>query len=306
MLIIRNPSHHFFKPGLALTIGNFDGVHLGHQKIIHEVKSSAAEKGLASAIMTFEPHPVSFLKPNQARDFRITSLAQKLKIFQQHQINRIILMRFDLKIAAMSAQDFIAEVLIKSLNVKHLSIGYDFTFGKNRQGNFKLLEQAAQQFDFELKEISAHKELEQICSSSLIRKFISEGKIIEANKFLGDNFKVCGLVNEGRKLGRQLGFPTANLSAHLQMIKPKFGVYRTRTFIASINQEFPSITNFGIKPTINHNSAPIFETHIPSFNGNIYGKKIEVKFLDFIREEKKFSSLEELKKQIAEDLLHIF
>ena len=153
MLIIRNPSSHFFKPGLALTIGNFDGVHLGHQKIINEVKNSAAEKGLASAIMTFEPHPVSFLKPNQARDFRITSLAQKLKIFQQHQINRIILLRFNHKIAAMSAQDFIAEILIKSLNVKHLSIGYDFTFGKNRQGNFKLLEQAAQQFNFELNEI---------------------------------------------------------------------------------------------------------------------------------------------------------
>ncbi len=305
MKIIRHLNQNS-RPALALTIGNFDGVHLGHRKIITEVKKIAKEKNLTSAILTFEPHPVSFLRPNQTKDFRITTLSQKLKIFQQQEINRVILLSFNQKMASLKAEDFIKEILVKSLNIKHLSIGYDFIFGKNREGNFKLLLEASKQFNFELEQISALEKSNQICSSSIIRKFISEGKITEANKFLDSNFIISGIVNEGRKLANQLGFPTANLATNPQMIKPKFGVYKTNVFIPSLNKKFSAITNFGVKPTIEKSILPLFETHILGFNQNIYGKKIEVELLDFIREEKKFESLDELKRQIKIDLNTFF
>lgn len=288
-------------PPLALTIGNFDGVHLGHSHIINQVKKIAKEKNLASAILTFEPHPIAFLRPERREDFRLTSLAQKLKIFAFEQIDYAIILPFNQKFSEISATDFVQRVLVEALNTKHLTIGYDFTFGKNREGNFKLLEG----LNLDLSEISPVKNSEQTCSSTTIRKFISEGKITAANQILGRNFSISGIVNEGKKLAAQLGFPTANLKAKPQIIKPKFGVYKTETFIPHLNKKFPSITNFGIKPTISENTSPLFETHIPNFSQNIYGKKIHVEFLDFIREEKKFASLDELKKQIAADVLSL-
>ena len=303
MKIIRflNKIPHTLPP-LALTIGNFDGVHLGHRQILNEVKKIAKEKNLASAILTFEPHPIAFLRPERPKDFRITGLAQKLRIFQNAGIDYLIILPFNQKLSEITAQNFIKEVLVEGLNTKHLIIGYDFIFGKNREGNFQLLEAESQNFNFALSEISAVKNLDQTCSSSAIRKLIAAGKIAEANQSLGKNFAVAGIVNEGRKLASQLGFPTANLAVKPQIIKPKFGVYKTTTFIPHLGKKFPSITNFGVKPTIAGNLSPLFETHILNFSQNIYSKKIVVEFLDFIREEKKFASLDELKKQIEVDV----
>ncbi|MBU6140065.1 MAG: riboflavin biosynthesis protein RibF [Proteobacteria bacterium] len=285
-----------------LTIGNFDGVHLGHSQIISQVKKIAKEKNLASAILTFEPHPIYFLRPEKPRDFRITSLAQKLEIFRQQEIDYVIILPFNQNFSEISAHDFAQKILSETLNAKHLVIGYDFTFGKNRQGNFRFLEN----FNFGLSEISPLKNSEQTCSSSLVRKFLCEGKIAEANQVLGRNFTIHGVVNEGRKLASQLGFPTANLIAKPHVIKPKFGVYKTQTFIPHLKKKFSSITNFGIKPTLQQSqNEPLFETHIADFSEEIYGKKIHVEFLSFIREEKKFSSLEELKIQIRRDLAQL-
>jgi riboflavin kinase/FMN adenylyltransferase len=306
MKIIRGLNHIANNlPPLALTIGNFDGVHLGHLKIIDEVKKIAKEKKLSSAILTFEPHPISFLRPEKACDFRITSLAQKLKIFSEADINYVITLPFNKNLSEILAQDFVQKILVEALNIKHLTIGYDFTFGKNREGNFKLLEE----FNFDLTEILPVKNHEQTCSSSVIRKLLNEGKIAEANKILGRNFTISGLVNEGKKLASQLGFPTANLITKPQLIKPKSGVYKTKTFIPFLKKEFLSITNFGLKPTpyalrLTPNAC-LFETHIPNFSENIYGKKIIVEFIDFIREEKKFASMKELREQIAEDIKKI-
>lgn len=303
MKLIRNLRSPL--PQLALTIGNFDGVHLGHLKIIGEVKKIAKEKKLSSAILTFEPHPISFLRPEKARDFRINSLAQKLKIFADAELDYVIILPFNKNFAEISAADFVQKILLKTLNLKHLTIGYDFTFGKNREGNLQMLKN----FNLDLSEISPLKNDEEICSSSVIRKLITEGKIAEANKMLGRNFMISGLVNEGRKLASQLGFPTANLATKPHLIKPKSGVYKTKTFIPSLKKEFPSITNFGTKPTpyalrLTPN-AYLFEIHIPNFSENLYGKKIIVEFIDFIREERKFVSLDELKVQIAQDIKKI-
>lgn len=288
-------------PPLVLTIGNFDGIHLGHQEIISRTKKIAKEKNLAAAILTFEPHPISFLNPNKPKDFKITGLAQKLRILRGQGIDYVVVLPFNRNFAEISANDFALKILRETLNVKHLIIGYDFTFGKNRQGNFKLLEE----LEFDLTEISPIKENQQTCSSSLVRKFISDGKIGEANQILGRNFTIEGVVSEGRKLASQLGFPTANLVTKPHLIKPKFGVYKTKTFIPCLNQTFASITNFGIKPTLNSDNQPLFETHIPGFSQNIYTKKISVEFVGFIRGEKKFASLADLKAQIESDLAQL-
>ncbi len=302
MKLIRSLNKTTSTP-LALSIGNFDGVHLGHQKIISEVKKIAVTKNLASAILTFEPHPITFFKGNLAKDFRINNLAQKLKNFAEQNIDYAIFLHFNQQTAQMKAEDFVKEILVKTLNVRHLSVGYDFIFGKNREGNFVLLEKMAPQFGFELNEIPAFYNSGKICSSSLIRQLISDGNINMANQFLGKNFTVCGVVNEGRKLASQLGFPTANLNAKPHIIKPKFGVYKTRVFVPSLGKKFLAVTNFGIKPTIAGNNSPLFESHIFNFSENLYGKKIAVEFVDFIRDEKKFNSLEELKEQIQKDCL---
>ncbi len=306
MQIIRNLNiSNFTLPNLALTIGNFDGVHLGHQKIISEVKKIAKENGLSSAILTFEPHPISFFKPEKSVNFRITSLAQKLQLFQESEVEYLIVLPFDKKLSEISAYDFTHEILVKSLNMKHLVIGYDFTFGKDRQGNFDFLEQQSKSLGFKLNKISAIGNQEQNYSSTLIRNLISEGNVSKANKILGRNFIVSGTVKEGKKLASNLGFPTANLSIKNHLIKPKFGVYKSSTFIPHLNQKFSSITNFGVKPTINGNSSPLFETHILNFSDKIYGKKIIVELIDFLREEKKFPSLTDLKQQIANDIKNL-
>lgn len=303
MNIIRSLTFKSALPPLSLTIGNFDGVHLGHLKIIEEVKKIARQKNLASAILTFEPHPIFFLRPDLPRDFSIFSLSQKLRIFKSCGIDYAIILPFNHRFAEISAPDFVEKILLQKLNIKHLSIGYDFTFGKNREGNFKLLEEESQKHNFDLSEISVIKNSNQTCSSTLIRRLLLEGKVKDASEILGKNFAISGIVNEGRKLANQLGFPTANLIAKTKIIKPKFGVYKTLTTIPHLNQKFPSITNFGIKPTVeNKERKPLFETHILNFSQNIYGKKIIVEFIDFIREEKKFSSLEELKEQIKKDV----
>lgn len=302
MQIIRNLNYiKDTLPHLALTIGNFDGVHLGHMAIINEVKKIAKEKKTFSAILTFEPHPASFFQPNRAKDFRINSLSQKIKILKEQEIDYVIILPFNQDLANIEADDFIKEILLKSLNVKDLIVGYDFIFGKNREGNFQLLKKESEILNFNLTEISALKESQEICSSSLIRKLIKQGEIVKANQFLGRNFAINGIVNEGRKLARQLGFPTANLIAKENIIKPKFGVYKTKCYIPHLNKEFPSITNFGVKPTIQDNKVALFETHIPDFDQDIYGKKIEIEFINFVRDEKKFASLDELRKQISID-----
>jgi riboflavin kinase/FMN adenylyltransferase len=284
---------------LALTIGNFDGIHLGHLEIIDKVKKIAKQKNIACAILTFEPHPASFFKTKNNLNFRLTSLAQKLRIFKKLEIDYAIILPFNQSLSKISAENFAQKILIKKLKVTELIIGYDFAFGKNRQGNFKMLEN----YNFNLHEISPKKINEKTCSSTLIRGLLNDGNIALANQILGRNFAIEGVVIEGKKLARQMNFPTANLKAKPHLIQMKFGVYKSKVFIAHLNQTFNAITNFGFKPTFNNSSfEPIFETHIFNFNGDLYSKKIVVELIDFIREEKKFSSISELKKQIETDV----
>lgn len=308
MILIRNLNQiNNQLPKLSLTIGNFDGVHLAHQKIIEKTQEIAQKNNLSSALLTFEPHPISFLNKNKNdfnQDFRITNLANKIKILKKYSLDYIIILHFNNKLSSIEANNFIEEILINKFNVKSLIIGYDFTFGKGREGNFKTLEN----YNFDLHEINPIKIFDKnhnevTISSSLARQYLKSGEIKSLNQILGHNFTIDGIVVEGKKIAGELGYKTANINHKINLIKPKFGVYKTRTFIEDENKFYDSITNFGIKPTFDNSSLkPLFETHILNFSKNLYHKKIRVEFLDFIRDEKKFSSIEELKKQIKIDI----
>lgn len=284
----------------VLTIGNFDGAHLGHAQIINKVTEIAREKNMLATILTFEPHPILLFKPDLARDFRLTSLAQKLKIFRDKKIDRTIIIPFNRDFSNISAQDFIKKILVDALNVKYLVIGYDFIFGKNREGNLQLLEEESKRYGFNIINIAALKKDQEIYSSSLIRNYIKNGKIKEANQALGTNFAIEGFIINGKKLGKTIGFPTANIKAKPHIIKPKFGVYKVQANVAGIN--YNAIMNFGLKPTVSSDLEPLYEVHIFDFNRDIYGQKIRIELIDFIREEKKFNSITDLKQQITIDI----
>lgn len=305
-------------PPLCLTIGNFDGLHLAHLRIIKETQKIATQKNLASGVLTFEPHPSKILNLNKKTDFRIFGNSQKIATFQGLGLNFLIILRFQKSLQEHTAEEFIEKILIQKLNVSHLVIGHDFTFGKNRCGNIATLEN----YSFGTTEISAiatlathssQKENEQhiensseIISSTAIRAAIANGEIKKASEMMGRKFKIDGRVINGKKLARKLGFPTLNLMAKPHIIKPKFGVYKTTVFIPHLQEKYLSITNFGIKPTIdNQGNIPIFETHIPNFSEEIYGKKVTIEFDDFLREEKKFSNIDDLRSQISLDLKRI-
>ena len=308
MILIRNLNQiNHQLPKLALTIGNFDGVHLAHQKIIEKTQEIAQKNNLSSALLSFEPHPISFLNKNKSdfnHNFRITNLANKINLLKKYNLDYLIMLPFNNNLSSIKANNFIEEILINKFNVKSLIIGYDFTFGKGREGNFKTLEN----YNFDLHEINPIKILDKnnneiTISSSLARQYLKNGEIISLNKILGHNYAIDGIVVEGKKIAGELGYKTANINHKINLIKPKFGVYKTQTFISDENKFYDSITNFGIKPTFDNSGLkPLFETHLLNFSKNLYHKKIRVEFLDFIRDEKKFSSIDELKNQIKFDI----
>ncbi len=310
MILIRNLNQiNQQLPKLSLTIGNFDGVHLAHQKIIEKTQEIAQKNNLSSALLSFEPHPISFLNKNKNdfnHDFRITNLANKINLLKKYSLDYIIILPFNNNLSSIKANNFVKDILINKFNVKSLIIGYDFTFGKGREGSFKTLES----YNFDLHEINPIRILDKkhheiTISSSLARQYLKSGEIKSLNQILGHNFAIDGIVVEGKKIAGELGYKTANINHKINLIKPKFGVYKTRTFIDEENKFYDSITNFGIKPTFdNSGSKPIFETHLLDFSKNLYHKKIRVEFLDFIRDEKKFSSIEELKNQIKFDIIY--
>ena len=304
MILIRNLNQISQQlPPIALTIGNFDGVHQAHQKIIAKTHEIAKKNHLKTALLTFEPHPIIFLNknnPNFSKNFRIYSLANKIRILQNYNLDYLLILNFNNYLSQLSHNNFVEDILINKFNTKSLIVGYDFTFGKNRQGNFKTLEN----YDFDLHEISPIKfDNDLTISSSQARSFIKNGEIKKLNLILGKNYQIEGMVVKGNQIGHKIGFATANLLTKPYLILPKFGVYKTKIFIPKMQKTFSGITNFGIKPTINqNNSQPIFETHIFNFNQDIYGKKIIVIFEDFIRDEMKFINLEHLKQQIQFDI----
>jgi len=289
----------------AVTIGNFDGVHLGHLQILQNLLDYSKKQNLSPTIVTFDPHPIFYFNKNATKDYQIMSLTQKLLEFEKLGFENVIILKFDKYLAEISAEDFVNKILIEKLNLKYLSIGYDFTFGAKRKGNYDLLEKFSKSKNFILHKTEKFTAFDKIASSTNIRELIKKGDVALAAKFLNKNFQISGIVNKGKQLGSKIGFPTINMKPDPLLIKPKFGVYKSKTIIPHLNQEFPSITNFGQKPTIDDNLEAVFETHIPNFSENLYGKMLKVELTDFIRDEKKFDSIDSLKQQITADIKKI-
>jgi riboflavin kinase/FMN adenylyltransferase len=283
-----------------VTIGTFDGVHLGHQKILKKLVELKNKNGGETLLFTFDPHPRKVLFPEQ-RDLKlITTTQEKCELLKQFGIDNILVFPFTIEFSKMSAEDYISNIISETLKTKTLVIGYDHRFGSNREGNIETLKQVSGNYNFDLIEIPAQEINQLNISSTRIRKAIEEGEIEVANSFLGYSFFMSGIVIKGKQLGRTIGYPTANIELlDLDKIKPKTGVYAVNVVIDQI--KFKGMLNVGCNPTTDSDRIQKIEVNIFDFNKDIYGKIIKIEFIKHLRNEVKFANLDELKEQLAKD-----
>lgn len=278
-----------------VTIGNFDGVHLGHQKILLFLVDQAKKRNLYSLVLTFSPHPEEIL--SKGKIVMIQTLAQRLKTIENFGVHGVLVTPFDEQFSNLSSEEFIQKILLNSLKAKEIVIGDNFRFGKNREGDINALQALASRLGFEAHKIPSVIEGGKIVSSSLIRRSLLEGEIEEVNTLLGRCYEIKGKVIKGKARGKVLGFPTANIEAKNDIIP--FGVYISQVRINS--ETLPAITNAGLRPTFDKEEMQI-ESYIINFNRNLYGEEIDIIFIKKIRDEMKFKSPEELSLQISKDL----
>jgi riboflavin kinase/FMN adenylyltransferase len=297
MLIVNNLSDlPDFKKNTAVAIGNFDGVHLGHKKILEYLVQTAKKNKLNSAVFTFSPHPEAYFKRDSF--FLIQPPQEKLNMISNFHVDLAVVAPFDKTFSRISPTQFIKSILIEFLHPQFIVVGSNFKFGKDRKGDVKLLKKIAEQHHISLQSISRVSLDGEIVSSSKIRTLLQRGEIEKANKFLGHPYKITGRVIKGTSKGRHIGFPTANLSPDNDIIPS--GVFITETLLRS--KKFPSVTNIGRCPTFNKNKIEV-ESYIMNLQTDLYGKKMGILLLKKIRDEKKFDSPEKLKKQIQKDIL---
>jgi len=285
----------------VITIGNFDGVHIGHQALFHEVIEKAGSIGGTSIVMTFDPHPVRVLKQNGHLPL-ITMNEQKVELIENSGIDVLICIQFNKDFAAISAKDFVEDLLLKCIGMKAIVVGKDYTFGKNREGNLDLLQTFANNLGFEVivaDWVETSKGLPNRISSTRTRELVMAGEVDEAKKLLGRYYQIRGLVITGRNRGgKLLGFPTANITLHDELC-PKNGVYAVT--VDCMEKKYQGVANIGYSPTFDDGVFSV-EVHILDFNENIYGQKIRVNFVQRIRDEIKFSDIAELSDAIRNDI----
>lgn len=286
----------------ALAIGNFDGVHRGHQALLHEVVEAAHSRLLCSAVLTFEPHPREFFNP-KAAPARIVSLHDKVKAIAQCGIDRVYILRFDEKLANLSPYDFAKNLLVDGLHARWVTVGENFRFGSKREGDIQMLEAFGKELHFEVHPMPMLFHSHAPISSSRIRQALAEGDLASTNYMLGRHYAISGPVLHGKQLGRKLGFPTIN-----QRILPPYsknrpaisGVYAVKVFGLG-PRPIEGVACVGQRPTVDNHGEYLLETHLFNFHDDIYGKDVTVEFVAKIRDEKKFDSLEHLREAIAED-----
>ncbi len=291
--------------GTVLTLGVFDGLHLGHQRIMQTVVESAESIDAVPTVITFDPHPRAVLHPENAPPL-LQTLDQRLANFEVLGIKQTIVIRFDKEFADTDAETFLSDIVHERLQAREVFLGKGFFFGKNRGGNIALLKEMSKRLGFFADEVSEVRLRGQRISSSKIRQLLADGKVNLARRMLGRPYGVEGQIIHGLQRGRTIGFPTANLHPHNRVI-PKFGVYATATLIEGKWRR--SITNVGIRPTFDDASNPSIESYIFDFDGDLYGDVLRVRFLHRIRDERKFSGIDELRAQIEKDTrraLHYF
>jgi len=282
--------------GNVVTIGNFDGVHLGHQAIIAQLKKHATKHQVPATLITFHPNPQEFFAKDKA-PARLTTFHDKTQLLKTYGVDRIICIPFNQKLAELNPHEFIDQILLKGLHTKHLVIGDDFRFGKNRQGDFHLLKVSGQQNNFDVEDTPTYLIDNQRVSSTRIRQSLSEGDLLKAKELLGRGYHVSGIVSHGDKRGRTIGFPTANIRLK-QQIAPTNGVYAVK--ITGLAETHFGVANLGIRPTVD-GSLYLLEIHLFDFDQTIYGCRIQVHFEHFIRPEQKFDGLDALISQIKHD-----
>lgn len=280
------------------TIGSFDGVHLGHQMILRQLKERAQALGLPSVVMVFEPQPNEFLSGEQA-PARLMLLRDKMNALREAGIDRVLCLQFNPRLRRMTAEAFIDEVLVRGLAVRHLVIGDDFRFGSDRKGDFELLKQASVPNSFQLERTQTLEQDGERISSTRIRHLLQQEQFTQAAALLGKPYTIQGTVVYGQQLGRQLGFPTANVRLN-RYRSPLSGVFAVKVTLNG--KTFNGVANIGIRPTVAGLVKPILEVHLLNFDQSIYGQRMAVQPLKKLREEKKFSSLDELKENIARDV----
>ena len=297
MKIYNNPNLNKKHCNGVIAIGNFDGLHLGHQKVIKEAKQKAKKNRIPFGVMTFEPVPVMFFN-NKIKNHRINSLEQKKTQLKKLKLDFLIIVKFNKNFSTQSAEEFIKNIIFKKTKCKYLYVSKNFKFGFERQGNIKTLKKFEKKYNFKNIVTKPFKRGNTIISSTLLRNKIRLGKIDEVNKLLNRNWSIDGKVIKGQRRGRKIGFPTCNLKLH-DYIVPKLGVYAVK--VKSKNFYKNGIANIGYRPTFNGQNL-LLETNIFGINKNLYNKVISVYFKKFIRSEKKFRNLKQLRKQIKLDI----
>ena len=300
MKIYNNFSDFVKVPNAIVTIGTFDGVHLGHQAILKDMVKTAKEIGGETVVITFYPHPRQVLNINAANLRFITTQEEKLQLLEKSGVDNVIVVNFTKEFSRVSSEDFIRDYIIEHINPVKLVIGYDHHFGNNRMGDFSLLSEMQNKYNFKVQRIEAH-DVENIAvSSTKIRLSLQQGDVSRANALLGYQFSYIGKVVSGNKIGRELGYRTANIEVEREFrLIETSGVYAT--YVDYEGKEYKSMTYIGKKPTINNDEIENIEVHLFDFDGDLYDKEIKVRFVKGIRGEQKFESLDALKKQIQID-----
>lgn len=301
MKIFKGYENIEFNENTVLTVGSFDGIHKGHKSVLEDLISVSKEKSLRNLVVTFEPHPQVVLKNKFKHPIKILStLDEKLFLLEKMGVENVWVLEFTEEFSKTSAEDFIIDYLIRKSGLKHFLLGYDHLFGNNREGNEELLKSLSEIHDFDVQKLKPLSEKDVIISSTKIRDAISTCRIKDANKMLGRNFNVLGKVIHGMKRGKQIGFPTANiLPENKHKILPGNGAYVVQSEIK--NKIYFGMCNIGFRPTFGDLERPLLEIHFFDLDMNLYDKVLNIEFLNFIREEKKFDVLEKLVSQLKND-----
>jgi riboflavin kinase/FMN adenylyltransferase len=281
----------------VLALGNFDGLHRGHLKIIDRVRRGAAEHGGTPMAMTFDPHPSRVVRPDKAPPLLMTK-EQRLEAFERAGINAVAVVRFTLELSKWDPETFVRAVLVDWLRVSEVWVGANFLFGHDRSGNFSTLRTLGQRYGFRADKIDAVRYKEFVVSSTRVRRLVAEGRMDEAGALLGHQFYIDGRVVPGANRGKALGFPTANLETANELLPPN-GVYATMTTIDGIVH--PSITNVGVRPTFGDTTTTMIEAYLLGYDGDLYGRVVRLGFVQRLRDERKFDDVDALRAQIEAD-----
>jgi riboflavin kinase / FMN adenylyltransferase len=295
-------THGFYPPGMphAVTIGNFDGLHLGHQAMLTRLLDVARARDLPSCVLSFEPHPREFFAPAQA-PARLSSLREKAEMLRGRGIDRLHVFRFNRAFSSLSADQFIEQVLVRTLQARYVLVGDDFRFGAKRAGDFALLERAGQQFGFDAEFLPTVEVAGERSSSTAVRAALAAGELEHAARLLGRPYSISGRVVHGDKLGRDIGFPTANIQLKHNR-PPLLGIFAVELYGLN-GQPLPGVASLGVRPTVKGaDAAPVLEVHLFDFNADIYNRRVRVDFLHKLRDEEKYPDLPSLVAQIGRDV----